>query len=866
MTILHAERRHRTDHTLDARAKRGAGEFASPSADRHYAPELRLEPVHLDLDLRLDLDAQRLEAAITHTLRANDEGVDELVLHGLDLRELEVEGEGVRHGYDGEELTLSFERPFARGEERKVTLRYAVVEPASGLLFSKPSDAVPDAPWFAVTDHETERARHWLCTVDLPAARPTLAFRVRAAERFTILANGAHAGEETHGDGTKTVSWRLEQPCPSYLTCFAVGDFARWDGGEVDGVPIACFAPASLYGAEHLERSFRRTADMLRWLPERLGVPFPYPKYFQFVVPGIGGAMENISLVSWDDRFMLDEALETEERQLLDVINLHEMAHTWFGDLVVCRDYAHAWLKESWATYMETCWIEHDLGEDAAAYDLWTSARNYIRETEERYRRPIVTRRFDTSWDMYDYHLYPGGAWRLHMLRKLLGEAVFWDATKTYLERYAGKVVETEDFRRVLEEKSGRSLARFFDQWIHGAGCPRVRGRFRWDARRKEGVFELEQRQARKRRKGDAAGPVFDLEVDLAWWVGGERQVHTARFEGERLYAVIPMEKEPERVRVDPERKVLMDLELDVSERLRQAALLEGDVWDRILAGRALAKSGKGPAIRKVVRRFAEEPFWGVRVQLAEALGEAGHEAALAGLVELAKEHDAPESLAALFRALGKYRDARVVEVLRARLEGGLPPRAAEAAWEALGKQREAAPLEKLVEASAKQGFGGFAQAGALRALAHTCDEEAAEVLLHRSAPAAVPQTVRHHAVQALGQLARQLDKRPRERVIEALEDRLRDPVAKVRASAAIGLIQARARDRLGALERYRSSLTKQDASRLKKRLGRLKRSDGALTKAEARIDELEDRLRKLSERLEKAEATLDGREESAEG
>ena len=38
---------------------------------------------------------------------------------------------------------------------------------------------------------------------------------------------------------------------------------------------------------------------------------------------------------------------------------------------------------------------------------------------------------------MYDYHLYPGGAWRLHMLRKLLGEAVFWDATKTYLERYA---------------------------------------------------------------------------------------------------------------------------------------------------------------------------------------------------------------------------------------------------------------------------------------------------------------------------------------------------------------------------------------------------------------------------------------------
>ena len=27
--------------------------------------------------------------------------------------------------------------------------------------------------------------------------------------------------------------------------------------------------------------------------------------------------------------------------ELFDQINLHEMAHTWFGDLVVCKDYAN---------------------------------------------------------------------------------------------------------------------------------------------------------------------------------------------------------------------------------------------------------------------------------------------------------------------------------------------------------------------------------------------------------------------------------------------------------------------------------------------------------------------------------------------
>ena len=34
------------------------------------------------------------------------------------------------------------------------------------------------------------------------------------------------------------------------------------------------------------------------------------------------------------------------------------MAHSYFGDAVVCRDFAHAWLKESWATYIEHAWLE----------------------------------------------------------------------------------------------------------------------------------------------------------------------------------------------------------------------------------------------------------------------------------------------------------------------------------------------------------------------------------------------------------------------------------------------------------------------------------------------------------------------------
>ena len=76
-------------------------------------------------------------------------------------------------------------------------------------------------------------------------------------------------------------------------------------------------------------------------------------------------------------------------------------------------------------------------------------------EAEENYTRPIATRTYNSSWSLYDDHLYPGGSCRLHMLRHLLGDEVFWAAVRAYVARFGKSVVETADFRKVLEEVGG---------------------------------------------------------------------------------------------------------------------------------------------------------------------------------------------------------------------------------------------------------------------------------------------------------------------------------------------------------------------------------------------------------------------------
>lgn len=870
MTDLQAHRRHRS---------RRSGEFTLPGAEKHYPPDLSLEPTHLAIDLHLGLGEERCAGTVTTTVRARVNGASRLELDAVafeDLAVADADGQALEWTYDGRRIVVEWRSPLAAGEERRLAVTYRVTRPASGLYFSKPSAAYPDAAWFAATDHETERARHWLPCVDHPNVRPRLDFRLRAEERFTILANGALVDEQSHGDGTKTAHWRLDFPCPSYLTCFAIGDFTRADDGEARGIPLAYFGPSSA-SADDLRRSFGRTGEMLAWLERKLDMPLPFPKYYQVALPGVGGAMENISLVMWDDVFVLDETLAAEWTRLLDEINVHEMAHSYFGDAVVCREYAHAWLKESWATYMEQVWFEETQGPDEQQLQYYRDAQGYFREADEAYKRPLVTREFNSSWDLYDAHLYPGGACRLHTLRCEVGDGPFWSAVREYLRRYAGRVVETEDFRRLLEEHSGKSLVRQFDQWFYTAGYPAIKVSFRYDPKRREGTFEVEQTQAKPSGKdGEEKGPgAFHLRTDVGWVIEGRSATYAVELTQPRHVFIVPMERDPEQVRFDPFHKVLHKLDFNPGdEKLRAQLTGAPDVIGRILAGRELAKTRSRANIRAVADAYRDEPFWGVRVWWAQALGEAGTGEALEALVELVAWERDPMVLEAVVRAAGTYRDERIAAAIEARLDAGLPYyRATAAAYEALGAQREGAPFDRLLDAAGRDGYGGHAQSGALRALGATRREEAVGALLDRAAYGATSNRARPAAVVALGALGRLQERAVRQRIVEALVDLLRDPVHRVRDAAVTALQVAGATEAIGALEAVRAPLSVQEQVRVDRAIHAIRGADKPkAAAAEKQMDELREQIRSLRATVEKLEAGYkrlsDGArdEESAEG
>ncbi len=834
-------------------------DFLDPSTPSHYPPDLLLEPVHLDIDLFIDIANERAAGQVTTTVLSRGQQANVLELDGVGFEDVavrDVGGHEVDWRYDGQKLVVHWSDPFDVSEERRVEVAYQVTKPVDGLTFSHPDDAYPEQAWYAVTDHETERARYWLPCIDLPNVRTKMDFHLRAESRFTILANGYLVDETKHDDGTKTAHWRLEQLCPSYLICFAIGDFIAFDDGVFDDgqqqVPLAYFCTRE-HTVEDLQRTFEPTREMMAWMTKKLAMPFPYPKYYQFAAPGVYGAMENISLTSWTDRVIQDATLSLEAKQWVDMINLHEMAHSYFGDAIVCRDFAHTWLKESWAVYMEQCWLEDTSTAEERDYIYFDDARRYFREADERYQRPIVTRRFKSSWQMYDAHTYPGGACRLHTLRKEIGDEVFWKAVRDYLQRYKGKVVETDHFRQIMEEHSGRSLGQFFDQWFYTAGYPKLKVSFSYDEKKQLGTFEIEQQQVDL----DKGIPPFVLTTDLGWTIDGEEYRLTVKLEREKQTFIVGMSAEPEQVRFDPDGKVLHKLALNPGDTMLRKQLTDAqDVIGRILAAEELVKTGKQANIEAVVEAYKSEQFWGARREMAEVLSKANHEAAVAGMAELIDLEQGPLVMADLFRSAGNYRDDRILETLRKRLQDDLPYNARGEALQAIGKQRQAAPLDLLLEASETEGYNGIVQSGALRGLASTRREEAVEPLLARVQYGATSNRARPSAVSALGDIGKGQEKARREQIIETLSDLLRDPWYLVKYFTVYGLKAMEAVEAIPALEAYARSLSFQDQVATEKLIAGLRdadKVDGSALKKQ--VEDLQEKLRKLEDRVEKLAA-----------
>ena len=718
------------------------------SASQRYAPDRSVDIEQFDLDVTPDFKNRRVAGTATFTFKPILKPLGQLRLDAHDLEISTVTGSAEIAAWRNTDraLIVTFANPIAAGEQAKLTVTYEA-EPKKGLYFRTPEMGYDPGDTHIWTQGESIEARHWFPCFDAPNEFFTSTMTCRVPEAMVVLSNGSKVSDAVDADsGLRVVKWSQDKPHVNYLITLVAGHFKRLEEKHGDLSMSFWTAPSDFANAAN---SFRYTKECMEYFEEEIGVPYPWAKYDQITVQDFHwGGMENTSQTTLNASTLFSS--ETENIRSSQGLMAHELAHQWFGDLVTCKDWSQLWLNEGFATYYTHLFAGHKDGINEMRYGLYRDRKSLTGRGGDT--TAMVNRKYNSPEEMfrkYGFMSYSKGSWVLHMLRSQLGPELFRKSVKTYLERHKHGNVVTEDLRSIIEEISGQSFDRFFDQYVFHAHHPELKISYAWDEKTKLAKLSVKQEQ-----KVDANVLLFHVKLPVRFTVDGQtidRSLHVTKT-SEDFY--LRLAKAPEIVRIDPDVTLLAKLSFTPPTALLHAQLADkSDALGRLQAVELMAKRKDKTTRSKLKHALQNDSFYAVRIAASRVLRGIGGDDALAALTDSTGQPNAkvrqqvigdiasqykPEALAALKQSLANEKNPSI----RARAIGGLPGhddkaaralidealdstsfrhQLADAAVSALRKQENPANLAKVRNALENDGtkFTSRGYANALGALGH---------------------------------------------------------------------------------------------------------------------------------------------------
>jgi aminopeptidase N len=561
-----------------------------PAGTKRQRPPRTFDVLHYAISTRFDVPNKMVIGDETVMLKPLSDGFKSFELDASSTKveavTLSDSNATLKWTQPPNKLAITLDRAYDPSETISLRIRYRST-PERGMYFI-PQNGVGDfggaKPAQIWTQGEPEENHYWFPCYDFPDDKATSEQYITTGASEIAISNGKLVETTTNPDGTKTFHWKMEQPHSSYLISLVVGNYAKLEDAY-NNVPLEYY---TYQGTEETaRRAFGKTPEMMRLFSQKLDYEYPYERYAQTVVANfIFGGMENITATTHADSEILNGRTKEAQVATENLIS-HELAHSWFGNLVTCKDWSELWLNEGFATFMEAVFREHDAGRDAYLTEMRSSESLYLLEDRFRYRRPLVYNTYGTAIDIFDATVYKKGGLVLHMLRETVGDELFWKALHRYLEENKYKAVSTADLQRVFEETTGRQLDWFFDQWVYKAGYPELRVRSFYNQPTQRLTLEVTQTQS-----ASAMTPlVFRLPVEIEIATAGGERTEPIEITQRTQRFTFKLDGKPLMIRFDKGARILKKVDFpQPASMLKYQLTHSSDVIGRMEAAEALAK------------------------------------------------------------------------------------------------------------------------------------------------------------------------------------------------------------------------------------------------------------------------------------
>ncbi len=453
------------------------------------------------------------------------------------------------------------------------------------------------------------RPHGWIPYMD---GRITVDMFISFDKRYKVFSNGERLEIKANADGTNTWHYAMKKDHPFFSTALVIGDYQYTNGKTASGVPLEFWYYSDM--PDRIGTTYKYTERMFDFLEKELNFNYPYPLYREApVIDYMYGAMETTTSTIFGDYMQITPRMWW-QRNYVNV-NVHELAHQWFGNCVAHFVNRDVWLTESFATYYAKIFEKSIYGEDYYQ-NIRNDEMRMVFEAAKRNDYPVGGSQGGVQ------RVYQKGSLVLEMLRNVMGEEGFRDAINRYLHKYAFGYAETNDFIRCVYEATGKPYNWFFNEWVLRGGEPEyfVKDSVTVDSLGKQfTLFKVSQVQKVNELSGLFRMPI-DFEVH---YVDGTSDRLTATIEKQYTEVAVPNtgNRQISFLLFDPNRKVLKKVTFQQSyTRLVSQALKAQNMIDRYDAWLALRREPAEKKAEVLISAFYRETFWLIRSEILQQL------------------------------------------------------------------------------------------------------------------------------------------------------------------------------------------------------------------------------------------------------
>ncbi|MCI3278087.1 M1 family metallopeptidase [Streptomyces cylindrosporus] len=425
------------------------------------------------LDLSYDATTRLVDAKATLKIRTT-QALTRLSLDalGLDIRTVRVGGRTAAFEQADEKLRITPARPLPAKARVTICVEYG----------ADPSRALAHTAWvvtpdgFAICPQPNSAHTVFPCN-DHPSDKADFTFRVTVPAGLRGVANGLLTGVETLADGRTAYSYRSREPMATELAQITVGDYVVKDRQGPHGLPLRDVVPAAR--ATALEPALALTPGLVDWLEQRLGA-FPFETYgllpcnsddpnaFDFT------GLETQTLTLYKPNFLLQEEKKIGSHMM------HELVHSWFGNMVSPATWSDLWLNEGHADFYGLLYRYERGWADSLGLTTMEARMKDTYARGDQWRHDSGPVAAPNAANLFDSQRYLGGVLVLYAFRELVGEDTFHAVERAFLDRHRGSSATTEDYIAVASDVSGQDQSGFLRDWLYGTKTPRMPGHPDW--------------------------------------------------------------------------------------------------------------------------------------------------------------------------------------------------------------------------------------------------------------------------------------------------------------------------------------------------------------------------------------------------